>query len=152
MNSDVSATSLDVALEIVLLRGVEYVAGRVQKDHGTISRQVLRGERSGVFGSVDGEPIFLSELSDGGAADSDGTVAEPGRLGEDEHARFLAARGDRDGDRSEQKRERDESLHERSRAMVTTSVHLTSGPNCVHIAGLRQTMVIIIILLVAAQL
>src|SRR6266568_2077768 len=117
MNAHVSATSLDVALEVVLLCGVQYVAGCVQEDDGAISREVLRGERASVFSRVDGEPVFLSELFDSGDPDSDGAVSESGRLGEDEYARLLAACGDWDADRSEQKRERDESLHGRSRAM-----------------------------------
>ena len=116
MNSHVSTAGLDVALEIVLLCGVQYVAGRIEKHDGAISRQVLRGERAGVFCRVDGEPILLSERPDSGAPDSDGAVSESGRLGEDEYARLLAACGDRNADRSEQKRDRDESLHGRSRA------------------------------------
>jgi len=116
MNSHVSAAGLDVALEIVLLRGVEYVAGRVQEDDGAVSREVLRGERAGVFGCVDGEPILLTELFDSGDPDPDRAVAESGRLGEDEYTGVLAACGDRDADQSEQERERDESLHGRSKA------------------------------------
>ena len=41
------------------------------------------GERAGVFGRVDGEPVLLPELSDGGEPDSDGAVTEAGGLGED---------------------------------------------------------------------
>src|ERR1700682_4807007 len=111
MNSHVSATSLDVALEIVLLCGVQYVAGCVQPDDCAVPREVLRGEGAGIFGRVDGEPILLSELPDSGESHSDGAVAVSGRLGEDEYARLLAACGDRNADRSEQKRERGESLH-----------------------------------------
>jgi len=111
MNSHVSATSLDVALEIVLLCGVQYVASCVEEDNCAVSREVLRGERAGVFGRVYGEPILLSELPDSGDPDSDGAVAESGRLREDEYAGLLAACGDRDAGRSEQKREQDESLH-----------------------------------------
>src|SRR6267143_1779692 len=111
MNSHVSTASLDVALEVVLLCGVQYVAGCVQEDDCAVSRQVLRGERAGVFGRVDGESILLSELLNSSEPDSYGAVAESGRLGENEYARLLAACGDWNADRSEQKRERDESLH-----------------------------------------
>ncbi len=71
MNSHVSATGLDVALEIVLLCVVEYVAGCVQPHHRAVSREVLRGERAGVFGRVDGEAILLSEFFYRGDPDSD---------------------------------------------------------------------------------
>src|SRR5207237_4326367 len=121
MNSYVSATSLDVALEIVLLCGVQYVAGRVQEDDSAVSCQIFRGESACVFSRVDAEPILLPELSDSGAADSDGAVAESRRLGEHQYPVFLTACSDRDADRSEQKYERDESLHWRSSGMVTTS-------------------------------
>src|SRR6266581_5145956 len=94
MNAHVSATSLDVALEVVLLCGVQYVAGCVQEDDCAVSREVLRGESGGVFGRVDGEPILLSELPDSRDPDSDGAVAESRRLGEHEYARLLGACGD----------------------------------------------------------
>ena len=118
MDSHVSAAGLDVALEIVLLRGVEYVAGGVQKDNRAISREILRREGGGVFGRVDGEPVLLPQLADGGASDTDGAVSESGRLGEDEHARLLSVCGGREANESEQKHERGEALHRRSRAMV----------------------------------
>src|SRR5205823_2469043 len=109
MNSNVSAASLDVALEIVLLCGVEYVTGGVQKHDGAVPRQVLRRERAGVFRRIDGESILLSQFPDRSDPDTDGTVSESCRLGEDEYAGVLAACGVRDADRSEQKGERDES-------------------------------------------
>jgi hypothetical protein len=96
MNSHVSATSLDVALKIVLLRSVEYVAGCVQEDDCPVSREVLRRECARVFRRVDGESVLLSELPDSGAPDSDGAVAESGRLREDENASILTACGERD--------------------------------------------------------
>src|ERR1700730_4055090 len=101
MNSHVSAAGLDVALEIVLLGGVEHVAGCVQEHHGAVSREILRCERAGVFGRVDGEPILLSELPDGGDSVWDGAVAESGGLREDKYARILTACGDGDTERSE---------------------------------------------------
>src|SRR5690349_24397304 len=64
VNAYVSATSLDVALEIVLLRKVENIARRVEKDDGSIARQILLRERIGVFGGIDGETVFLTEFSD----------------------------------------------------------------------------------------
>src|SRR5258706_307279 len=115
MNSNVSATGLDVALEIVLLCVVQYVAGCVEPDHCAVPREVLRRESAGVFGRVDGESVFHSELFDGGDPDSDGTVSEPGGFGEDEYARLLGACGNGYAERSEKKRERDESMHLRSR-------------------------------------
>jgi hypothetical protein len=118
MNSDVSATGLDVALEIVLLCGVEYVAGCVQENNSSISSEILRSERAGVFGCVDGESILLSELSDRGDPDSDGGVAESGRFGEYEYAGvILVSGGDVAGERSCEKRECEKSLHGRLKAM-----------------------------------
>src|SRR5215211_4483694 len=63
MNSDISAAGLDVALEIILLGGVEHVAGCVQENDCAVPREILRGECAGVFSRVDREPILLSELS-----------------------------------------------------------------------------------------
>jgi hypothetical protein len=111
MNSDISAASLDVAFEIVLLSGVQYVAGCVEENDCAVSREILRGKRAGVFGCVDGESVFLSELPNCSEPDSDGAMAESGSLGEDEYARILAACADGEPDQSEQKRERDESFH-----------------------------------------
>jgi len=71
-----------VALEIILLCSVQYVAGCVQPDDCAVAREVLRVERAGVFGCVDGEPILLSEFLYSGDPDSDGGVAESCRLGE----------------------------------------------------------------------
>ena len=120
MDADVSATGLDVSLEIVLLRGVEYVAGGVQENDGAVSRKILLGKRRGVLGRVDGEPVLLSEPLNGGESDSDGAMSESGRFGEDEYAWLLGVRGNGDAERGE-KRERSESLHGRSEAMVMTS-------------------------------
>ncbi len=111
MNSHVSATGLDVALEIILLCGVQYVAGCVQPDNRAVSREVLRCKRAGVFGRVDGEAILLSEFLYSRNPDCDGAVAESCRLGEDEHARLLGACGDGDAERSERERERNKSMH-----------------------------------------
>ena len=91
MNSDVSAARLDVALEIVLLCVVEYVAGRVEPDDCAIAREVLLRECAGVFGCVDGKAVFLSELFDGGDPDADGAMSEPSGFGEDEYARLGAS-------------------------------------------------------------
>jgi hypothetical protein len=71
MNSHVSAASLDVALEIILLCGVEHVTGRVQKHDCAVFPEIFRRERAGVFGRFDGESVLLSELSDSGDPDSD---------------------------------------------------------------------------------
>src|SRR5205085_5940365 len=117
MNSDVSTTSLDVALEIVLLCGVQYVAGGVQEDDCAVACQIFRGESARVFSRVDREPILLPELPNSGTADSDGAVTESRRLGEHEYAGFLTACSDGYADGSEQKHERDESLHWRCSAM-----------------------------------
>src|SRR4026208_695477 len=80
VNSEVSTTSLDVALEVVLLCGVEYVAGGVEEDDCAVLREVLGGERAGVFGGVDGKAILLSEFPDRGESDSNRAVSISGCL------------------------------------------------------------------------
>src|SRR5439155_27268979 len=74
MNSHVAAAGLDVALEIVLLRGVQHVAGCVQEDDCAVSGEVFRRERACIFGRVGGKSILLSELPYSGAPDSDGAT------------------------------------------------------------------------------
>jgi hypothetical protein len=111
VNADVSATRLDVALEIILLCRVEYIPRCAHEDYRAISREILRGERAGVFGGIDGESILLSELFDGGDSDRNGAMPEAGGLREDEDARLLAVGRDRNGKGSEKKAESDEALH-----------------------------------------
>src|SRR3982750_1777505 len=84
MDPDVAAASLDEPLEIVLLCGIEHIAGGVEKHDSAISGEVLGAERGGVLGGVDGEPIFLSELSDCSEADSDRAVSVPSGIGGEE--------------------------------------------------------------------
>src|SRR4051812_50184356 len=99
MNSDVAAARLDVALEVILLRGVEHVAGCTEENHRAVACEILRRERRRVLGGVDGEPVLLSEFSNGGETDADGAVSESGGFGEDEDARLLTGSGDGRGER-----------------------------------------------------
>jgi len=109
VNSDVAATCLDEALEVVLLRGIEHITSGVQEYHGAIPRQILRGECSGVFGGIDRESILLAELANGGDSVGDGAVSEAGGFAEDEDAWLL---GGSSGGNAEQKREQDDdSFH-----------------------------------------
>src|SRR5687768_18446788 len=110
MNSDVSAAGLDVALEIILLGGVEHVAGGVEEDDCAVPAEVLRGECARILGCVDREPVLLSELSDRGDARSDGAVAETLCPGEDQYAGILAMRSG-GAERNQDESESDESLH-----------------------------------------
>jgi hypothetical protein len=100
VNADVSATRLDVALEIVLLCGVEYVTGCGHEDYRAVTREILRGEGPGVFGRVDGESVLLSKFPDGGDADRNRAMSIASGLGEDEYPSFLTVDGDRSGKRT----------------------------------------------------
>ena len=80
----------DVALERRLLGVVEDVAGRAQEDHDVVVGEVRVGERGGVLGRVDLEPVLRRHLGDGDGALRDALGVPEGRgLGEDQGAEAL---------------------------------------------------------------
>jgi hypothetical protein len=108
-----SAPRLDVALERVLLRVVEHVAGGVQEDDRSVPPQVRVGERGGVLGRVDGDLLLLTELLDRGDAGLDRGVAEARGLGEDEDARRGRLALGRGARRRQEERECSEGVEQR---------------------------------------
>ena len=85
VDADVAAAILDEALEGLLLRRVEHVAGRVQEDDHAKPREIGGREGRGVFGCLDGE-AGCEQVLHRGDAGLDAVVAEASRLREEQHA------------------------------------------------------------------
>ena len=86
MNANIAIANLNVSLECGLLRRIEDVSSRHQKDHGPLLRQGRIVEKSRLFGGCDLEIILDRELLDGENSVGNGSMAEAGGSREDENA------------------------------------------------------------------
>src|SRR5690606_8478853 len=84
VDAHVAAAVLDVALERLLLVGVQDVTGGGQEGHRVVLGEVGGGELAGLLGRVDGDAGRAAEFLQRGDALRDGVVAEAGGLGEDQ--------------------------------------------------------------------
>src|SRR5204862_8037293 len=96
MHAYVSAARLDIALEAILLRWIQDIPGRTQKDDGRVTRQVLLIERGRVLRRIDHQSFLEAELANCGDSVWNRAMTKCGRLGEDEHARLLRVCRNRD--------------------------------------------------------
>src|SRR6185436_9882199 len=118
MHADVSTAGLDVALEVILLRCVQHIAGGAHENHRAVSRQILGSERASVLCRIDAETILLSQLADGGNSVGNRGVSVSRCLREDQHAGLLGVCGRLEAGGGEDHGEQDdESLHSRFGAM-----------------------------------
>ena len=60
--ADISAALLDVALEGRLLVVIQHIAGRIQKHHRAVARQIRPGEGRSVLRMLDGESVFVADF------------------------------------------------------------------------------------------
>src|SRR5688500_16500707 len=93
VDADPPTTSLDVALERILLTRVQDVARRVEKYDGAETLQILLGECAGVLGGLHREAILAPQLLHCSNSGFDGAVSEARGFGENEDARLRALRG-----------------------------------------------------------
>ena len=105
-DADEAAAVVDVALEGVLLRGVERVAGVAEEDDGAVAVEVGGREVGRVLARVDVEVVRGAERLDGGHAGIDRGVRRP-MEDEDPGCGRLSARARR-GEQAEYRRHDDE--------------------------------------------
>jgi hypothetical protein len=86
MNTNKPVARSDIFLEGLLLRGVEHVAGRIQKDDGLVLCKRCRVELCRYFGSIDQQVVFGAQLLQGQNCHWDGRVKVTGSFVKDQNS------------------------------------------------------------------